>query len=153
MAFSSFLCVSNPNQPTPFPSTSQAKKARLDAAATASVGRAATDAATRRANLDAGFAAAFAAAAADARVAAATAAASGDAPPKSATAAEVARVLAAPDDAAVLGVPPGAGAAALRARYRELAVALHPDKCAHADAKAAFQRLVEAYGALQKYLR
>jgi curved DNA-binding protein CbpA len=47
----------------------------------------------------------------------------------------------------------GAGAGALRARYRELAVALHPDKCRHPDAKAAFQRLVTAYGALQKYTR
>ena len=63
-------------------------------------------------------------------------------------------VTASPDEttAAVLGAV-GAGAGALRARYRELAVALHPDKCRHPDAKAAFQRLVTAYGALQKYTR
>jgi curved DNA-binding protein CbpA len=29
----------------------------------------------------------------------------------------------------VLQLKPGAGAAALRRRYREMAVALHPDKC------------------------
>lgn len=46
-----------------------------------------------------------------------------------ADAAEVARVLAARDDYAVLRVQPGASSAALRKRYREMAVSLHPDKC------------------------
>lgn len=43
--------------------------------------------------------------------------------------AEVARVLAARDDYAVLCVQPGASSAAVRKRYREMAVSLHPDKC------------------------
>jgi hypothetical protein len=71
-------------------------------------------------------------------------------------AAEVARVLAASDDYAVLGLPPGGGAGGaggLRARYRALAISLHPDKCAHPDASSAFQRLVAAYGVLQKHVR
>ncbi len=46
-----------------------------------------------------------------------------------ADAAEVARVLAARDDYAVLRVQPGASSAAVRRRYREMAVSLHPDKC------------------------
>lgn len=34
---------------------------------------------------------------------------------------------------------------------REMAVALHPDKCKQAQAKEAFQRLVKAYQNLAKY--
>lgn len=53
----------------------------------------------------------------------------GRAPVSAADTAEVARVLAARDDNEVLGVQPGASSAAARRRYREMAVALHPDKC------------------------
>ena len=89
-------------------------------------------------------------------------------------------MLAARDDYEVLRLPVGAAAAALRKRYREMAVALHPDKCRvcsgvgaracmHASdvaearvcegvcmhtqvarATDAFQRLVQAYNSLLK---
>ena len=46
-----------------------------------------------------------------------------------ATEREVARVLCARDDYEVLRLAPGAAMSALKKRYREMAVALHPDKC------------------------
>ncbi|PSC67835.1 hypothetical protein C2E20_8489 [Micractinium conductrix] len=101
----------------------------------------------RKAKLEAGFAAALAAAQ---KEAAAAAAAAGPAA-AAADAAEVARVLAARDDYGVLQLAPGAPAAAIRRRYREMAVALHPDKCRQEQAKEAFQRLVRAYQNLAKY--
>ncbi len=63
------------------------------------------------------------------QTAAADMAKAGRAPVSAADAAEVARVLAARDDYEVLSIQPGASSAAVRKRYREMAVALHPDKC------------------------
>lgn len=101
----------------------------------------------RRSKLEAGFAAALAAAKKEAASAAAAAG------PLAATAdaAEVERVLSSRDDYALLQLAPGAASAAIRRRYRELAVALHPDKCKEPQAKEAFQRLVKAYQNLSKY--
>lgn len=48
---------------------------------------------------------------------------------------------------------PGADAAAVRRRYREMAVSLHPDKCRAAGATDAFQRLVKAYTSLLQFAR
>ena len=65
-------------------------------------------------------------------------------------------MLSAADDYAVLGLPrggAGCGAAAVRARYRAMAVALHPDKCPAEGAREAFERLVTAYQGLLKYVR
>lgn len=63
--------------------------------------------------------------------------------------AAVARVLAAdPDNAwAVLQLPltEPATPSVARAAYRRLSLLLHPDKCAHPSANAAFQRLSRAY--------
>lgn len=64
---------------------------------------------------------------------------------------EVQRVLCSRTDHEVLQVAPGASAAVIRKRYRELAVSLHPDKCAVPDATLAFQRLVAAFAALNKH--
>lgn len=89
----------------------------------------------RKARLEAGFAAALAAAqkeAAEAAVAAGASALAADAE-------EVHRVLAARDDYSLLRLAPGAAAAAIRRRYREMAVALHPDKCREPQATEAFQ--------------
>uniref|UniRef100_A0A1D1ZPP6 J domain-containing protein n=3 Tax=Auxenochlorella protothecoides TaxID=3075 RepID=A0A1D1ZPP6_AUXPR len=59
--------------------------------------------------------------------------------------AEVRRVLQAASDHAVLQLPPGANAAVLRKRYRQMAVSLHPDKSSAPGAADAFHRLVTAY--------
>jgi DnaJ domain len=42
---------------------------------------------------------------------------------------EVARVLAASTDYAVLQVQPGTAATDIKRRFREMAISLHPDKC------------------------
>lgn len=47
----------------------------------------------------------------------------------------------------------GADAVAVRRRYREMAVALHPDKCSVKGASDAFQRLVLAYQGVAKYAK
>ena len=52
----------------------------------------------------------------------------------------------------MLRLAPGASAAALRRRYREMAVALHPDKCKEANATTAFQRMVQAYQNLLRFV-
>ncbi|KAK9916637.1 hypothetical protein WJX75_005192 [Coccomyxa subellipsoidea] len=105
------------------------------------------DMARRKSRLEAGFAEAFKQAK---QTAAADMAKPGRAPVSAADTAEVARVLAARDDYEVLGVQPGASSAAARRRYREMAVALHPDKCRVPKAKDAFQRLVRAYQEVTK---
>ena len=48
----------------------------------------------------------------------------------------------------MLGLPPGAGRAEVRAAYLAGAAATHPDKCAAPGAAAAFVRLRAAYDAL-----
>ncbi|BDA40430.1 probable DnaJ homolog subfamily C member 27 at C-terminar half [Coccomyxa sp. Obi] len=100
------------------------------------------DMARRKSRLEAGFAEAFKLAK---ETAAADIAKSSRATVSAADAAEVARVLAAREDYAVLCVQPGATSAAVRKRYREMAVSLHPDKCRVPQATDAFQRLVRAY--------
>eukprot|EP00775_Hariotina_reticulata_P010540 gene10540-10700_t len=86
-------------------------------------------------------AAARAAAKQDAAGAAASAQAEADA-------VEVQRVLASTNDYDVLQLKPGCGAAALKKRYKEMAVRLHPDKCKHVRASSAFQKAHKAYQAL-----
>jgi DnaJ-class molecular chaperone len=46
----------------------------------------------------------------------------------------------------------GVSAAALKKRYRELAVLLHPDKCRMEGAKEAFQRVTQAYQHLLRFV-
>lgn len=53
----------------------------------------------------------------------------------------------------LLQLQPGATGAAVRRRYRELAVTLHPDKCRSEGASEAFQRLVRAYQSLLQFAR
>lgn len=103
----------------------------------------------RRAKLEAGFTEAFnkAKEAAAAEIAASKTAIS------FADKAEVSRVLNATSDYAVLRLRPGADSAAIRKRYREMAVNLHPDKCPTAQATEAFHRLVRAYQNVAKYAR
>ena len=48
-------------------------------------------------------------------------------------------------------LPAGAGAAVIRKKYKEMAVALHPDKCKVEGASDAFRRLVQAQQNLLKY--
>jgi hypothetical protein len=49
----------------------------------------------------------------------------------------------------VLGLPDEiCSASDVKKAYRRLALEVHPDKCSHPDAKAAFQRLSEAYDSL-----
>lgn len=67
--------------------------------------------------------------------------------------AEVNRVLKAHSDYGVLKLHPGVDAAAMRKRYKELAITLHPDKCPSSKAAEAFQRLVKAYQNLSKYIK
>lgn len=66
--------------------------------------------------------------------------------------AEVKRVLSSKNDYDVLQLKPGCDKAALKKRYKEMAVRLHPDKCKAADASAAFQRANKAYVALQAHV-
>lgn len=66
---------------------------------------------------------------------------------------EVKRVLSARNDYDVLQLQPGADAATVRRRYREMAVSLHPDKCKTDNAAQAFNRLVTAYQQLHKYAK
>jgi DnaJ-domain-containing protein 1 len=103
----------------------------------------------RRAKLEAGFTEAFdkAKEAAAAEIAASKTAIS------FADKTEVSRVLNATSDYAVLKLQPGADSAAIRKRYREMAVKLHPDKCPTAQAAEAFHRLVRAYQNIAKYAR
>ncbi|KAK9819504.1 hypothetical protein WJX74_000687 [Apatococcus lobatus] len=54
-------------------------------------------------------------------------------------------VRAAQDPYVLLQLPPKANTAAVRQKYKELAVVLHPDRCKVPGATEAFQRLVEAY--------
>ncbi|CAL5225192.1 g7975 [Coccomyxa viridis] len=65
---------------------------------------------------------------------------------------EVARVLRARDDYEVLRLSPGCTLTALKKRYREMAVVLHPDKSTAARATDAFQRFMEAYQNILKLL-
>ena len=64
---------------------------------------------------------------------------------------EIQRVLSASSDYGVLQLVPGADATAIRKRYKELAIRLHPDKCKVTGASEAFHRLVKAYQQLSKY--
>ncbi len=52
---------------------------------------------------------------------------SGTRPP--ANAVEVARVLAAPSDHAVMQLRPGVDKKTAKKKYRDMCIALHPDKC------------------------
>lgn len=65
--------------------------------------------------------------------------------------AEIKRILSAKSDYIALGVSPGADATAIRKRYRQVAVTVHPDKCKHPQASQAFQRIVSAYKQISKY--
>ncbi|KAK9823968.1 hypothetical protein WJX72_006705 [[Myrmecia] bisecta] len=67
--------------------------------------------------------------------------------------AEVQRVLRSKSDYELLQLPQGADKATVRKKYKEMAVALHPDKCKVEHATDAFQRLVRAYQILAKYAR
>eukprot|EP00884_Botryococcus_braunii_P000883 jgi/Botrbrau1/10796/Bobra.0064s0002.1 len=66
---------------------------------------------------------------------------------------EVARVLAASTDYAVLQVQPGTAAADIKRRFREMAISLHPDKCKVEGASDAFQRMAAAYQNVLKFAR
>ena len=48
-------------------------------------------------------------------------------------------------------LPAGAAASDIRKRYKEMAVALHPDKCCVDGAVDAFRRIVQAQQNLLKY--
>lgn len=101
-----------------------------------------------RQHLQAAFAEAF-------KEAAQQAAADATAPRPSASAAdaaEVARVLAATSDYDCLQIPIGSSADVIRRRYRDMAKALHPDKCGAPGAKDAFQRLFGAYTNLRSFV-
>jgi DnaJ family protein B protein 12 len=135
----------------------QAQQAKQEAVRAAQAQAAAQAAAAaeleaRRARLNGAFGAAFANAAKvqaekkQAAAAAAAAAPSGGA----ADAAEVARVLGSRSHYDVLQLSPGCGSAALKKRYREMAMRLHPDKCGAEGASAAFQRANTAYQELLK---
>lgn len=103
----------------------------------------------RRRKLEAGFSEAFEAA----KAAAAQEIAAGRAAAVSANECEVQRVLRAKSDYDVLQLEPGADAAAVRRRFREMAVTLHPDKCRLPGASDAFQRLVLAFQGVAKYAK
>ncbi len=49
-------------------------------------------------------------------------------------------------------LPAGSGRNDIRSRYRDMAKALHPDKCRAPGAKDAFQRLFEAYTNLRGFV-
>jgi DnaJ-class molecular chaperone len=115
----------------------------------------------RKNRLNSAFGSAFANAAKarqeQAKQAAAAAAVAAPAP-GSATAAdadeaEVKRVLSSKNDYDVLQLKPGCDAAALKKRFKEMVVRLHPDKCKAADATLAFQRMHKAYQELQALIR
>ena len=57
----------------------------------------------------------------------------------------VRRVMMAGSDWQVLNLPPNAQAKWVKQSYKELARALHPDKCRAPGAKDAFQKLLKAY--------
>ena len=101
----------------------------------------------RKKRIEAAFASAFEAAkkSADSDIAAA------QAPIQFADEKEISRVLHATSDYKVLELVPGVDAAAIRKRYRELAIRLHPDKCKLPGASEAFHRLVKAYQQITKY--
>lgn len=105
----------------------------------------------RKSRLNSAFGSAFANAAkaqaeAKQKQAAAAAAGANDAE----TLEEVQRVLASKSNYEVLQLKPGCSSAALKKRYRELAVRLHPDKCKVEGASDAFQRAHTAYQELLK---
>ncbi|KAA6418355.1 MAG: dnaJ protein subfamily C member 27-like [Trebouxia sp. A1-2] len=115
--------------------------------------------AKRKAKLEAGFAEAFkrAKAVADAELA------QRKGPLKMASSDEIRRVLNAKTDldclqacqqfCFVMVVKAGVDALTIKRKYKELAVALHPDKCKEEGATDAFQRLVKAYQNLFKYAK
>lgn len=105
--------------------------------------------AKRRAKLEAGFAEAFKRAkeVADAELA------QRKRPLKMASSDEIRRVLEANTDLDCLQVKAGVDALTIKRKYKELAVALHPDKCKEEGATDAFQRLVKAYQNLLKYAK
>lgn len=108
----------------------------------------------RKSRLNSAFGSAFANAAkvqAEAKQqAAAAAAAAAAAIGSDADTEEVKRVLASKTHYDVLQLKPGCGSAALKKRYREMAVRLHPDKCKADKASDAFQRAHTAYQELLK---
>ena len=65
---------------------------------------------------------------------------------------EVDRVLKAGSDYQVLQLEPGASAAEAKKRYRQMAIALHPDKCDAPRAGEAFHRVVTAYRSISSFL-
>ncbi|KAL3130262.1 hypothetical protein ABBQ38_008095 [Trebouxia sp. C0009 RCD-2024] len=103
----------------------------------------------RRAKLEAGFAEAFK----HAKQMADAEAAQRKTPVKLASADEIRRVLNAKTDYDCLQVNLQADALTIKRKYKELAVALHPDKCKAAGATDAFQRLVKAYQNLLKHAK
>jgi TolA-binding protein len=108
----------------------------------------------RKSRLNSAFGSAFANAAkaqAEAKQqAAAAAAAAAAAIGSDADTEEVKRVLASKTHYDVLQLKPGCGSGALKKRYREMAVRLHPDKCKADKASDAFQRAHTAYQELLK---
>ncbi|KAL6747468.1 hypothetical protein V8C86DRAFT_3033753 [Haematococcus lacustris] len=54
-----------------------------------------------------------------------------------------------PDAYAVLGIDPGAAAPDIKRRYMRLSLLIHPDKCQHKEAHAAFQAVTIAAKTLQ----
>lgn len=108
----------------------------------------------RKSRLNSAFGAAFASAAkaqaAAKQQASAAAAAAAAAGGVDVDAQEVKRVLASKSHYEVLRLQPGCGSAALKKRYREMAVRLHPDKCKVEQASDAFQRTHTAYQELLK---
>jgi hypothetical protein len=65
-------------------------------------------------------------------------------------AAEVARVLRSKSHYDVLQLAPGCGSDAVKKRYKEMSLRLHPDKCAAEGASAAFHRARTARDELLK---
>ncbi|KAG8465231.1 hypothetical protein KFE25_012594 [Diacronema lutheri] len=59
--------------------------------------------------------------------------------------AECERVLSAKDDDAILRLTSAGSIGDVRRAYRTLALAIHPDRCGHPSATAAFQRLQAAF--------
>jgi DnaJ-domain-containing protein 1 len=108
----------------------------------------------RKSRLNSAFVSAFAnAAKAQAerkQQAAAAAAAAAAAIGSDADTEEVKRVLASETHYEVLQLQPGCSSAALKKRYKEVVVKLHPDKCKADQATEAFQRAHAAYQELLK---